>query len=270
MTTRLTTVAILIACTTTPAFGQPAPTRPAFEVATIKPNTSGELGAGVTMLPGGRFTAKNATLKTLIAMSYRVKSDLITGGPPWLETARFDVIAKAPPNAPVPTLLLMVQTMLEDQFELTFHRQDKVMSAYALVIGKQGSTLRPAADGGRESCSSQAKDVGGVPMIHRVCHHTTMAELARQLSLGNFGMPTDRPVVDATQLVGAYDFEFEYRRPRPAEGQGEGSASGALPAAADLSPPTIFDALLPLGLQLETSKQPVPVIVVDHAERPRE
>ena len=269
MTTYMSRVLVLIAIAA-PALGQTTSTRPAFEVATIKVNTSGDLGPKVTMLPGGRFAAGNTTLKDLVTMAYRVKGTLITGGAKWVEAERFDVIAKAPPDAPVPTLLLMVQTLLEERFKLAFHREDKVMSTYVLMIGNGGPKLRPATEGARETCASQAVAVDGVAMIHRDCHHTTMAEFVRQLGLGNFGMPTDRPVVDGTHLAGAYDFAFEYRRPQPADVRAGVADSGGIPAVPDLSPPTIFDALETLGMKIETSKQPVPVMVIDHAESPVE
>jgi uncharacterized protein (TIGR03435 family) len=157
---------------------------------------------------------------------------------------------------------------LEERFKLTFHHEDRVMQAYALVVGKNGPKLRQSTDGGRQNCSSRGVDLGGVPVVHRECRGVTIAELARQLGLGGYGLE-DRPVVDLTELAGTYDFEFDYSRPQPA-GRGAAGRSGDAPSPADQAGPTIFDAMARLGLKLEASRQTVPVIVIDRAEQPVE
>jgi uncharacterized protein (TIGR03435 family) len=267
--TRAIAILLLAAPLALGAFGQSPTNPPAFEVAAVKVNTSGGIAPEKErLLPGGRIELSNATLKEMMVPAYGVKSNLIVGGPKWMDTVRFDIVAKAPPDTPVPTLLLMTRTLLEERFKLTFHREDKVMPAYALVIGKSGPKLRQAADGGRQNCSSRAMNAGGVPMVHRECRSITIAEFARQLGLGGYGID-DLPVVDLTELAGAYDFEFEYSRSRVA-GLGDAGRGGDAPGSPDLAGPTIFDALARLGLKLEASKETVPVIVIDHAEQPVE
>jgi len=250
------------------ALGQPAP-RPAFEVADIQPATPGEIAPGKErMLPGGRVEIPHATVKELMIGAFRVQSGLIFGGPKWLETDRFDIVAKAPdPNTPIPTLLLMVRTLLEDRFKLVVHREDRVMPAYTLAVGKDGSRLRPSTAGGRQNCSSQLVDNAGIRVLRRECRNMTMEEFARQLALPGYGL--DRPVVNATDLQGAYDFEFDYV-PQMA-GRGDDRRGGDSPGAADLpSGPTILEAVTHLGLKLEAGKRPVSVVVIDHAAKPGE
>src|SRR5687767_1025304 len=75
----------------------PAPTQaaPQFEVASIKPNKSGDGRVMLSVQPGGRFTATNVTLRMMIRNAYQLQEFQITGGPSWLAEDRFDIVAKA-------------------------------------------------------------------------------------------------------------------------------------------------------------------------------
>src|SRR5262249_10712995 len=97
---------------------------PAFEVADIKPSSTpnAERGKG-RILPGGRIEVPNVTLKELIIFAYGVQENAITGLAKWMETDRFDVVAKAPADSSSPTLRPMLQSLLADRFKLTLHRQ---------------------------------------------------------------------------------------------------------------------------------------------------
>src|SRR5579862_2726578 len=153
--TRVMTISFLALLFAVGALSQTAP-GPTFEVAAVKVNRSGGIAPEKErILPGGRIELSNFTLKEAIAPAYGIKSDLIIGGPKWINSERFDIVAKAAPDTPVPTLLLMVRSLLEERFKLTFHREDKVMQAYALVIGKGGSKLRQSAGGERQNCASR-------------------------------------------------------------------------------------------------------------------
>src|SRR6266545_951517 len=68
---------------------------PAFDVVSVKPNVSGDARSASYVQPGGRYTASNATVRMLIKTAYSVHDDQIVGGPEWIDTARFDVTAKA-------------------------------------------------------------------------------------------------------------------------------------------------------------------------------
>lgn len=269
MTTRVIAVSLLAIFPSLSAFGQPAPHPPAFEVADIKVNTSKDPRPGKErLLPGGRIEVPNATLREMIRAAYGVQPNMITGGPNWLDSERFDMVAKAPPETPLPTLLLMLRTLLEERFKLAFHREDKVMPAYALVVGKGGPKLHQTAAGGRQNCNSSLVDKGGIRMLHRECHNMTLEEFARQLpGLGGAGI--DRPVVDMTELTGAYDFEFDYAPQMSGRGD-DNRGGGDGPSAADSAGPSISDAMTQLGLKLEASKRPMSCIVIDRAEKPTE
>src|SRR5712671_4467140 len=104
------------------------PQAPAFEVADIKPSASANpLKQKGQLLPGGRLEVPGATLKDLMGMAYGVRENMITGGPKWAENQRFDVLAKAPSEAAMPVLRLMIQTLLAERFKLVIHREDQAM-----------------------------------------------------------------------------------------------------------------------------------------------
>jgi len=76
----------------------------------------------------------------------------------------------------------------------------------------------------------------------------------------------DHPVVDLTNLKGAYDFTLEYTRDLPPEFPAGAKINGEDP---DTSGPTLAEALKQqLGLELKAGKGPVEVIVIDHIEKP--
>jgi len=66
----------------------------AFDVASVKANDSGERASSTLSPPGGRFSAKNASLKLLIRMAYRLSDYQVSGGPDWIRFDRFDVLSK--------------------------------------------------------------------------------------------------------------------------------------------------------------------------------
>src|SRR4051812_10100393 len=140
-----------------------APEAPAdtatFEVASVKANKSGDNRIGIGFAPGGRFRATNVPLREVISAAYGTPQPLaafqITGGPKWIESDRFDIVAKAPgdpqpgPNGPPAAMFAMLRNMLAERFQLRVHRETKEVPIYALVLaradGKLGPQLRPAA-----------------------------------------------------------------------------------------------------------------------------
>ncbi len=72
-------------------------------------------------------------------------------------------------------------------------------------------------------------------------------------------------VLNETGLNGRYDVHIQWTPEQPP------SAPDALPQGSDLPDPSIFTALEErLGLKLESRKEPVETLVIDHAERPGE
>lgn len=238
------------------ALGQSTGTQGAFETADVHTSAPGTRPAG-GFFPGGRFDLRGASMLTLIAMAYGVDTDYVLGGPGWLDTDRFDVIAKAPSAAaPRDTMRAMLQALLADRFQLAAHHEQKDMPVYLLTVGKKGPKLHAAAKPDEPpGCPRVDGDAG---LNHRACHNskiTALIDLLPQVA-SNY---VDHPVVDMTGLTGSYDFQLDWM------GKGPYLAAKANPDG----PPavSIFDAVEKLGLKLDEGTQPTPVIVVDKVNR---
>jgi uncharacterized protein (TIGR03435 family) len=216
---------------------------------------------------------------------------MLVGGPKWLESERFDIVAKAstaavlhgPSNAPpmdIDTLRLMLRALLVDRFKLTVHNEDRPVSAYNLVavkprLTKADPTNRTRFKEGAALASKDPRDKN--PLLGRLvsCQNMTMEQFAAQLQNIAPGY-IHSPVLDATGLEGAYDFTLSFSpvgvfnggrggerggdaAPPPATATAASDPNGAL---------TLFEAIdKQLGLKLEMKKRPVPVLVIDHIEQ---
>ena len=119
-------------------FGQTAPP-PAFEVASIKPAAPQQPGRMMVAMGGdpGRVNYTNVSLRNVLMRAYDVRSYQITG-PSWLDTERYDIVAKVPEGVPKEQIPAMLQNLLAERFQMTIHRETKEQSVYALVVGKNG------------------------------------------------------------------------------------------------------------------------------------
>jgi uncharacterized protein (TIGR03435 family) len=187
---------------------------PAFEVAWIKPNTSGPQGMGAQFLPGGRFTASGATLWALILMAYRVAPFQIEVPKrlDWVSETLYEVDAKADPAVfsagPLNTnsihqIELMLQALLAERFHLSLRHEMRPLSAYALVVGKNGPRLQPAPSD--RNCASVPSPCGlrggraaGIQGLS-----VDMSQVAQILS-GFVG----QPVFDETGLTDRFDIRI--------------------------------------------------------------
>jgi uncharacterized protein (TIGR03435 family) len=254
------TGAVLLLLCSVPAFCQTESKAPAFEVAEVKVNKSGG-ESGAEFLPGGQLRVTNTPMKRLITEAWHVRPDAISGGPGWLDSDRFDVIAKATPTSSEDDLRLMLQSLLAERFKLAVHKEEKVTAVYALSVGKtgfKGKVAEPAKPG--EARCGQG--VGPPEQMHRVCPHITMAELAETLPI-MAPRYVNVPVVDQTGLKGSYELKLDWTPMAAPDGTREGDA----PTIETAGGFTVFDAVAKLGLKLEKAKLPVPIIVVDRIER---
>ena len=183
----------------------------------------------------GSLTMLNQPLRNLITYAYDLRAFQLSGAPGWIETDRFDVLAKSQDG---PALAReKARALLAERFGLTVHHETKEQTVYLLTLAKGGSRMKVSADTGpqrgiyREG-AGQAQGFAA-----------TTAVLA--------GM-TDRAVIDKTGLIGKYEWTLEWS-----------------PDAEDVTRPSLFTALPEqFGLKLETGKGPVDVIVIDHINRP--
>ena len=136
--------------------------KPRFDVVSVKENTSGEAAMSLRTQGGGRFVATNVPLKQLIAAAFSMADspetadERILGGPDWIGSMRVDIIARASspfaatPDGPAPELLLMIQSLLEDRFQLRAHLESRELPVYQLVAarpdGRLGPELHPSSN----------------------------------------------------------------------------------------------------------------------------
>jgi uncharacterized protein (TIGR03435 family) len=254
---------------------------PAFEVASVKPNTSGDGRVLMMPQPGGRLSLVNVPLKLMIRNAYRLQDFQIVGGPDWMSTARYDVVAKAGTGNPSQEeLQLMLRSLLADRFKLTAHPDKREMPTYAMVLarndGRLGKELKKSdADcAGPVTAPAAPPPPGQMPRCGFVlgfgnlkARGSTLAALASSLSTF-----AGRIVVDQTGLPGGFDVDLTWtpdNLPRP---QGGGDQPVTVNGTAiDPNGPSLFTALQEqLGLKLESAKGPVEVLVIDRAEKPAE
>jgi uncharacterized protein (TIGR03435 family) len=238
-----------------PVFAQSAGTPPVFEAADVhvSPHRTFPFVEG-GVLRGDRYVFRQGTMVDLIAAAYGVDASNVQGGPIWLETDRFDVIAKAPATTPPATVKLMLQSLLADRFKLVLDTGSKPMPAFVLTTGKGKPKLKEAEASGDADCKYQDQNPapGTVPSIVFSCHHTTMEEFARNVHLWAGGYLTD-PVVDSTGLKGSWDFDIKWTPKQLLQKAGPDGIS-------------IFDAVdKQLGLKLERQTAPRPVLIVETA-----
>jgi uncharacterized protein (TIGR03435 family) len=278
---------ISLLCVPIPA--QTPTTLPKFDVVSIKPNVSGG-GGGTGILrpqPGGRLTAEGVLLRFFIQSAYGLKSYQISGGPSWLDSDRFDVQAKAESSPGNEQMMQMMQSLLQDRFQLKVHRETRDLPVYDLTVAKSGSKLPPPKEGNCVSPDPSAPalpppppPVQRGPTIRPACGRlmvmisssgqmnggkVSMAELTRVLSsiLG-------RTVVDKTAITELFDVHLEFAFDESLAGIGGGpNAPRRSAISPDPAGPSIFSAIQDqLGLRLESTRGPVEVLVIDHVEKP--
>jgi uncharacterized protein (TIGR03435 family) len=128
---------------------------PRFEVASIKPAAPDQRGMFSQPGPGGGVTMTNMTLKELIVIAWRVQPFQILGGPAWIDSLHYDITPK-PEKRPQPTELpVMLQSLLQDRFQLAVHRETKELAIYALVLARKDGKLGPRLVESKEGSCTQ-------------------------------------------------------------------------------------------------------------------
>jgi uncharacterized protein (TIGR03435 family) len=202
----------------------------------------------MAFLPRGRFMATNVTLVDLITQAYITRRIQMQGGPDWIDTERFDIVAKADAADGEVTeeqRLQMMQALLEDRFQLVCHRETKDMPVLALV-GKLPEAFKESREGEPASIPG---DQGKLTFKHW--------SIGGLVNLTSNVLRT--PVVDGTGIQGYYDYSLD-----PAQFL-DTVAPGAAPRYADLFETALREQL---GLRLEKRKAPLEIMVIDSASRP--
>jgi uncharacterized protein (TIGR03435 family) len=270
---------------------------PTFEVASVKPNTSGDGRVQVQNQPGGRFTATNVTLRMLIRQAYQLQDFQITGGPGWLPDDHFDIVAKADgtqqdafvaqQRGAGPTAVqMMIRALLAERFSLVVHNETREMPIYALILARSDGRFGPQLKKSDTDCAALAAAGRGrgrangppaaitpgqpmacgiqIGMGSLVMGGASLSQFAS--SLANF---VGRVVLDKTGLAGGFDLNLTWtpdNLPQRPPGAPEPLFNGV---AIDPNGPSIFTALQEqLGLKLDSQRGPVEVLVIDKAEHP--
>ena len=244
---------------------QSRPAFEAFEVATIKPaGLDGAIAQGrwIRMESANRFVAHNHAVRTLVAAAYDLAPEAIAGGPSWVDSDRWEILAKTPGDVR-PTLdeqMSMLRRLLSDRFNLTFHRQSREFAIFVLTVAPGGPKLK-------ETAIKPDATPSGPPLVAFAVSPTVVRLPARYLSMPEFASllqrsPLDRPVVDRTGLTGRYDFDLEFA-------PDESLWGGVLPRPESSDKPGLIRAMQEqVGLNLESTRGPVDTIVIDRIDRP--
>lgn len=232
---------------------------PTFEVATIKPSRPEERGPQFWMR-GRRFSVIHASLSDLVNFAYGVQQRQVAGAPDWFTSERYDISAepdgKGEPSAKQWQSIL--KKLMADRFQVRVHYEKRELSVYALTVAKNGPKLTRS-----QSDPSAPEGNGFGPPGNFGATNATMADVAEALGY----VVVDRPVVDQTGITGKFNLRLTWT---PDETQ-FGAVGGYRPSATENpnAPPDLFTAIQEeLGLQLQSTKAPVDVLVIDHVEKP--
>ena len=266
-------------------FGQSSTPPLTFEVASVKPSATDDRRTMIQIQPGGGLRTGGTSLKMLLTFAYDVREFQITGGPGWINTDRFDIVAKAersagaenPPDDPRKMteqqrktvgdqMRERLRALLAERFQLTLHRETKEQSVYALVVAKGGPKLQQA----------QAMEGTGPrgPMMRMGRGELSGQGVELEMLTRTLSSQLGRTVIDRTGLKGNFDFKLTWT---PDPGQTATPLGGGPPPGADAPPPpdpngpSVFTALQEqLGLRLESQKGPVEMLVIESVAKPSE
>lgn len=238
-----------------------ADANPGFEVATIKPNVSGEANLRQLTMNGRNFVLKNGSLDDLVGFAYNVQMKQIVSAPDWADKDRYDIggVPDVGGEPSVDQLRMMIRKLLADRYALKFHNEKREMPAFVLSAEKTGQKLTAS------EAKNALPNVGmrGMPNGMRlVLSNATVRDFTSFLQM----MVLDRPVVDQTGIAGRYDLTVTFM---PDESQFNGRPPRSAPADGVEAAPDLYVAIQQqMGMKLTQEKAPVDVIVIDHVEKP--
>jgi uncharacterized protein (TIGR03435 family) len=226
----------------------PAQTPVEFEVASIRPHVfksdPGSESSETNVLPGGRFTGRNVTVRKMIRNAFGVDDFQISGAPGWIDSESYDIEAKTAGGVEITRENIgeLMESLLKSRFQFQYHRETRETAEYALETVKGGSRLRPDTGDDKPSLSTNFRSGAVTLKATKISVQDFALALRRQVG---------RPVADKT---GLFDFDLTWSSDQAPESAG----------------PSIFTALQELGLRLVSTKGAAETIVVDRVEKASE
>jgi uncharacterized protein (TIGR03435 family) len=250
-----------------------------FEVASVKPNNSGEARLSFGG-PAGRYEIFNAPLRTIVRVAHQVQDYQIVEAPSWIATERFDILAATPAVMPAERAE-MLRNLLADRFNLRAHIERREMPIFEMVLTRSDGRLGPSARATDVNCAERAAGrnggalppapSAGVRLDRPLCGlmlrpgvliagGMTMGEFARELA-----PQVNRFVLDRTGITGFFDFDVQFT---PEQIAPPPPGVPPLPPV-DPNGPSLFTALQEqLGIRLHATREPIDVLVIDTISRP--
>lgn len=263
--------------------------KPAFTVVSVKPSPTGTR-QHIAIEPGGRFIAEGIQLNLLVALAYHLQAYQLSGLQPWMNSNQWTIDAKsdvaeipvwAPPLIP-DAIAVRLRSLLEDRFALKAHFETRELQTYVLTQEKSLLKLKavdpPPAPGSARPVGGQPASQGSASSPNPtpppgatlagagriIASAITMNQLVTLLN-----RLMDRPVIDHTNLTGYYDVSLQFDPASAPRFMGRPPAPGTAAAPPPSDDPSIFVALeQQLGLKLESTKEPVQVLIIDSAQKP--
>ena len=223
-----------------------------FDVASLKPVhlPPGPFSSNLGIARNGQVTLTNVTLADCLRFAYSITNDAQIEGPAWIRDrdVRFTILAKALPDTPRPQLLVMLQSLLTERFQLALHHEPRPLSSLAITIARNGPKIQRSRP---DSSAGGNRLVLGALISNQMTMPTLATLLSRYLR---------QTALDRTGLKGLYEIKLEWTPDAP---------GAPTEKQADLAAgPSIFAAVQEqLGLKLESHKEPLDVLVIDRAEK---
>lgn len=202
-----------------------------YEVAAIHPHDPRWPASTMRGSAGSEFSITGMTIRNVIWLAWQLPPERVIGGPKWLDSDLYDILAKAPSGSAksMDAQRPRIQALLKDRFQLKVHSETRAESVYELSILKTGLRMHEAKEA----------DLNALPW------NLFLVDLSRRLG---------RPMIDKTGLKGVWNIKLQYT-----PNDGNQAAPG----------PSIFTAMREqLGLKLDSAKGPVDILVIDSIARP--
>ena len=246
----LSAVALVAAATTVVLAQRPLP---ALTTIALRRNVSDSTFRNMEIRPGGRLAVTNTSLRIMLRNIERLQEYQLVGGPDWMATDRWDIVAVADGEVSEIQAAQMLKAFLVERFKLKMHAEKREVPVYSLVVARTDRMLGPDLRPSAVDCATSKGVCGDRSAPGEM--HAVGRPIANVLRL--LERVSGRMVLDRTGLTGAYDFSLRWR---PDDLQ---EVNAGLPS--------FFTAIEEqLGLRLQPDRAPIDVLVIDSAERPVE